>query len=152
MNTTCPKRRCGITPPETFANTTAWMQEVEQCTSNCRGTLANESRDGLGRAKQDARAESLHGCIHGVSQVEHPPSRGSQQKGTNPKGDLGHDVSTLVPMSRIRGRVRPSETRCKYVPVSSSKTSLFLKVSEGRTQPMLLGCAGLTEIIAARRR
>jgi hypothetical protein len=32
----------------------------------------------------------------------------------------------------------PSETRHKYVPIGSSKTSLFLEVSEGGTQPLLL--------------
>jgi len=33
------------------------------------------------------------------------------------------------------GGVTPSETRHKYVPVGSSKTSLFCKVSEGVTPP-----------------
>jgi len=43
-----------------------------------------------------------------------------------------------VPKSRIRSWVPPPETRHKYVPIGSSKTSLFLEVSRGGTQPLLL--------------
>ena len=44
--------------------------------------------------------------------------------------------SQMVPGTR--GSVVPSETRREYVPIDSSKTSLFLKVSEGTTDPLVL--------------
>jgi len=40
-----------------------------------------------------------------------------------------------------RRRVTPSETRREYVPVGSSKTSMFFKVSEGVTRLLVLGIA-----------
>jgi len=48
-----------------------------------------------------------------------------------------------VPPIRIRRWVPPAETRREYVPVVSSKTSMFLEVSEGGTHPLLLWCASL---------
>jgi len=43
------------------------------------------------------------------------------------------------------GWVLPSETRCEYVPVSSSANVLLAKVSEGNTHPILVLCARLVE-------